>query len=573
MPEDDGIPRFDCNKLVIKDRIGHGAFGDVFTADYQAPGEDSKETVVLKKMINAMDAEEKKLFIKEVALLSGLNHPNVVRFMSVCHQPPAMMLEYVYFDFNLFGADVRVSTLSDFLIKVDEYDSVGFQELICHAATEIISGLAYLHQTGIAHRDLKTANILVSNQHYSSVSESQDLHEIYHERPIACKLTDFGESRSLFIQTQLIVSSKTTTVDRGTVVYMSPELLVEEKRLTKASIADLIMADVWALGMVIFTLLNPSLKSPYILEMRAEGVRTQEQLKKFITELLRNEKLPQHDEKYDIDRATVWFALEEVFRGCLNFNREKRLSLQEAAQILARRHDRFSMDFQVINLRVSQATALEQFDQKVAVEFQEQAKSLQSNVMPINDGTNACAFLSIGVAESIIQKLEGEVFFEKLPAAVESIIWSLPEKINEHRDMGNNYDVLEAYEILRRRELIKSPLEFSEELPYAYGVFTNEGREKLFSKLCVLGTDCFVAVYTSDPLVLTIGCHNGKPYVIDTHPVAPPAGNGNGIVLVGNKNTPEVWMSICVWLWQRLHHGGVSPTTAQSLAVVTLDPR
>ena len=573
MPEDDGIPRFDCNKLVIKDRIGHGAFGDVFTADYQAPGEDSKETVVLKKMINAMDAEEKKLFIKEVALLSGLNHPNVVRFMSVCHQPPAMMLEYVYFDFNLFGADVRVSTLSDFLIKVDEYDSVGFQELVCHAATEIISGLAYLHQTGIAHRDLKTANILVSNQHYSSVSESQDLHEIYHERPIACKLTDFGESRSLFIQTQLIVSSKTTTVDRGTVVYMSPELLVEEKRLTKASIADLIMADVWALGMVIFTLLNPSLKSPYILEMRAEGVRTQEQLKKFITELLRNEKLPQHDEKYDIDRATVWFALEEVFRGCLNFNREKRLSLQEAAQILARRHDRFSMDFQVINLRVSQATALEHFDQKVAVEFQEQAKSLQSNVMPINDGTNACAFLSIGVAESIIQKLEGEVFFEKLPAAVESIIWSLPEKINEHRDMGNNYDVLEAYEILRRRELIKSPLEFSEELPYAYGVFTNEGREKLFSKLCVLGTDCFVAVYTSDPLVLTIGCHNGKPYVIDTHPVAPPAGNGNGIVLVGNKNTPEVWMSICVWLWQRLHHGGVSPTTAQSLAVVTLDPR
>ena len=135
-----------------------------------------------------------------------------------------------------------------FPYKIDEYDSVGFQELVSHAATEIVNGLAYmyLHQTGIAHRDLKTANILVSNQHYSSVSESQDLHEIYHERPIACKLTDFGESRSLFIQTQLIVSSKTTTDDRGTVVYISPVLRVEEKRLTKASIADLIMADVWS---------------------------------------------------------------------------------------------------------------------------------------------------------------------------------------------------------------------------------------------------------------------------------------------------------------------------------------
>ena len=136
--------------------------------------------------------------------------------MSVCHKPPAMMLEYVYFDFNLFGLDERVSTLSDFLIKIDEYDSAGYQEMVSHAATEIISGLAYLHQTGIAHRDLKTANILVSNQHYCSMSvKSRDLHESYHERPIARKLTDFGESRSPFVQTQQLYSSKTTTVDRG----------------------------------------------------------------------------------------------------------------------------------------------------------------------------------------------------------------------------------------------------------------------------------------------------------------------------------------------------------------------
>ena len=48
-PKDDGTPQFDCNQRTIKDRIGHGAFGDVFTADYQAPGKDSSETVVIKK--------------------------------------------------------------------------------------------------------------------------------------------------------------------------------------------------------------------------------------------------------------------------------------------------------------------------------------------------------------------------------------------------------------------------------------------------------------------------------------------------------------------------------------------
>ena len=71
-----------------------------------------------------------------------------------------------------------------------------------------------------------------------------------------------------------------------------------------------------------------------------------------------------------------------------------------------------------------------------------------------------------------------------------------------------------------------------------------EGREHFFLKLCALGTDRFVTVYTSDPFVLTIGCHNQKPYDIDTHPVTQPLGNG----IVGKENSPEVWMSVCVAL-------------------------
>ena len=54
-PCNDGVARFDCNKLLLKDRIGHGSFGDVYTADYQAPGTTTTETVVIKKMLNALD--------------------------------------------------------------------------------------------------------------------------------------------------------------------------------------------------------------------------------------------------------------------------------------------------------------------------------------------------------------------------------------------------------------------------------------------------------------------------------------------------------------------------------------
>jgi len=95
---------------------------------------------------------------------------------------------------------------------------------------------------------------------------------------------------------------------------MAPELLVKEKLIQNASVADIILADLWALGMIFFffTMLNLSLKTPYVIEVRSEGVNSQEQLKKFIRSLLEGQKHPLQDAKYDINRATVWYDLEKV---------------------------------------------------------------------------------------------------------------------------------------------------------------------------------------------------------------------------------------------------------------------
>ena len=60
-------------------------------------------------MLNAVDEGEKKLFFKEVALLNILKHQSIVKFMAVCYQPLAMMLQFVYFDFSFFGQAVRLS--------------------------------------------------------------------------------------------------------------------------------------------------------------------------------------------------------------------------------------------------------------------------------------------------------------------------------------------------------------------------------------------------------------------------------------------------------------------------------
>jgi len=121
----ENIQRFNCNELAAKQRIGQGTFGDVYTTDYKGPGDVKSETVVVKKMLQMLDQEEKKLFFKEVELLNGLQHENIVELKGVCCQPPAMMLEYVYFDFKTFGGDVRIPGGGGGLPYESAYESDG----------------------------------------------------------------------------------------------------------------------------------------------------------------------------------------------------------------------------------------------------------------------------------------------------------------------------------------------------------------------------------------------------------------------------------------------------------------
>ena len=101
------------------------------------------------------------------------------------------------------------------------------------------------------------------NQHYSKQNDV-DLAKSYAECPIVCKLADFGLSRSPDMQTSTFLKPKTESPCRGTPVFMAPEILLEDLKF--AGQEDLKKADIWALGLMMFSMINPNLSNPYRAE-------------------------------------------------------------------------------------------------------------------------------------------------------------------------------------------------------------------------------------------------------------------------------------------------------------------
>lgn len=327
----DGVDIVNYGKLRLQRLLGRGSFAEAYLAHYDNP--NVINPVVVKRIHQQVDVHAKRLFLKEAKLLSGLRHENVVRMYGICDGPLVIILEYMVFKFKPFQVQNTepVSTVDKFLLEVSKLpiSDTRFDHLIPVIAGDVAKGLAYLHNQEIAHRDLKPCNILISNQHYCDLSDDAEMKRRRSDIPVICKLADFRESRSNMLQTDRINNPSTENGWRGTVLFMAPEIFLPEKlhHGNKFSLQDLMRIDIWALGLVFYSLVNPSDLCPYARDASLRGVAD-------LIMIHRQQKHPSGDPRYEHKRVTVWSYVHNAFQACTKHDPSKRLTASQALVVL-----------------------------------------------------------------------------------------------------------------------------------------------------------------------------------------------------------------------------------------------
>ncbi len=193
--------------------VGRGAFGAVYRGVHVASG-----AAVALKVVNLDTPEDDVEDIRhEVAVLSQLKEAskyNVIRYWGCWLHGPEL---WIVMDFAE-GGSVRT------LMKAGPIP----ERLTAVIVRETLVALSYLHRQGIIHRDVKAANILLTNTG-------------------KIQLCDFGIAANLQMQ-----NKRSTMI--GTPYWMAPEVISKGKLYDQS-------ADIWSLGITIFEMVtgNPPL--------------------------------------------------------------------------------------------------------------------------------------------------------------------------------------------------------------------------------------------------------------------------------------------------------------------------
>lgn len=189
--------------IYIGDQIGGGGFAIVYE------GEWGGKSVALKTLFDPrVDKRLRDEYNNELEVMSKLCHKNIVKIYGACVKAPKLCMV------------MELCTMSIFNLLHNTTEEIT-EKTIVRLLLECAEGLEYLHnrKPSIIHRDVKTQNILVTND-------------------LKVKLCDFG-----------LVNTTATTA--GTPAYMAPELLADSMYSKKV--------DVYAFAVVVWECISRSI--------------------------------------------------------------------------------------------------------------------------------------------------------------------------------------------------------------------------------------------------------------------------------------------------------------------------
>jgi serine/threonine protein kinase len=122
---------------------GKGGFGRVFGGKDIA----TRHRVAIKKLPHVTDKDKRNNY-SEIAFLMTCEHPNIVKFLSAYEVKEEVWIVMEFLEGGTLNEAVKVHQFSE--------------KHIAYVAREMLKGLKYLHAQGFVHRDLKSANVMMS---------------------------------------------------------------------------------------------------------------------------------------------------------------------------------------------------------------------------------------------------------------------------------------------------------------------------------------------------------------------------------------------------------------------------
>ncbi|XP_077194735.1 interleukin-1 receptor-associated kinase 4 isoform X1 [Paroedura picta] len=170
-------------------KLGEGGFGVVYKGCIDG------RTVAVKKLSPVADVslqDLKQQFEQEIKIMAKCQHENLVELIGFSSDLDQPCLVYDY---------MPNGSLLDRISCLDDTAPIPWR-MRCHIAQGAASGICYLHENGHIHRDVKSANILLTEE-------------------LVPKLSDFGLVRASVRFTRTIITDRIV----GTASYMAPEAL------------------------------------------------------------------------------------------------------------------------------------------------------------------------------------------------------------------------------------------------------------------------------------------------------------------------------------------------------------